>query len=304
MFPSGNPPRARGGRSAARADATPRWPDDDARCAIEPDAMRSRSAASPRPDGDDPEPRADDAALPDALRAPPHDPAVLHHDADLLRQRRPAPRPRLHDDGRRRARPVPPHARRRHPVPDRHRRARPEGRGGREQARADPAAARRSGRAAVRRDLEDARHRGLPLHPHDDRKPQAGGRRRCGSRIRERNPDDLYLASYQGWYCVGCEAFYTESQLAEGRRRLGVRRSTRSRWPGSTRSAAGSSGCRGTPSRCSATSRPTPSSSGPRPTATRSSRSCAAACAICRCRAPASRGASRSPRPTPTGSTT
>ncbi len=32
-------------------------------------------------------------------------------------------------------------------------------------------------------------------------------------RIRARNPDDLYLASYQGWYCVGCEAFYTESQL-------------------------------------------------------------------------------------------
>ncbi|MFT3700284.1 MAG: methionine--tRNA ligase [Kofleriaceae bacterium] len=32
-------------------------------------------------------------------------------------------------------------------------------------------------------------------------------------RIREKHPDDLYLASYQGWYCVGCEAFYTESQL-------------------------------------------------------------------------------------------
>ncbi|HSN24986.1 MAG TPA: methionine--tRNA ligase [Kofleriaceae bacterium] len=32
-------------------------------------------------------------------------------------------------------------------------------------------------------------------------------------RIRQHNPDDLYLASYQGWYCVGCEAFYTESQL-------------------------------------------------------------------------------------------
>src|SRR5690242_12268488 len=31
--------------------------------------------------------------------------------------------------------------------------------------------------------------------------------------IRRANPDDLYLASYQGWYCVGCEAFYTESQL-------------------------------------------------------------------------------------------
>jgi methionyl-tRNA synthetase len=34
-------------------------------------------------------------------------------------------------------------------------------------------------------------------------------------RIREHTPDDLYLASYQGWYCVGCEAFYTESQLVK-----------------------------------------------------------------------------------------
>jgi methionyl-tRNA synthetase len=34
-------------------------------------------------------------------------------------------------------------------------------------------------------------------------------------RIREHNPDDIYLATYQGWYCVGCEAFYTESQLVK-----------------------------------------------------------------------------------------
>jgi methionyl-tRNA synthetase len=33
--------------------------------------------------------------------------------------------------------------------------------------------------------------------------------------IRKVNPDDIYLASYQGWYCVGCEAFYTESQLVK-----------------------------------------------------------------------------------------
>jgi methionyl-tRNA synthetase len=33
--------------------------------------------------------------------------------------------------------------------------------------------------------------------------------------IKKQNPDDLYLASYQGWYCVGCEAFYTESQLVK-----------------------------------------------------------------------------------------
>jgi methionyl-tRNA synthetase len=35
------------------------------------------------------------------------------------------------------------------------------------------------------------------------------------NKIRQVNPDDLYLASYQGWYCVGCEAFYTESQLVK-----------------------------------------------------------------------------------------
>jgi methionyl-tRNA synthetase len=34
-------------------------------------------------------------------------------------------------------------------------------------------------------------------------------------RIRAESPDDLYLASYQGWYCVHCEAFYTESQLVK-----------------------------------------------------------------------------------------
>jgi methionyl-tRNA synthetase len=32
-------------------------------------------------------------------------------------------------------------------------------------------------------------------------------------RIAARNRDDLYLATYSGWYCVACEAFYTESQL-------------------------------------------------------------------------------------------
>jgi methionyl-tRNA synthetase len=33
--------------------------------------------------------------------------------------------------------------------------------------------------------------------------------------IRKHNPDDIFLATYQGWYCVGCEAFYTESQLVK-----------------------------------------------------------------------------------------
>jgi methionyl-tRNA synthetase len=39
--------------------------------------------------------------------------------------------------------------------------------------------------------------------------------RELWNKIRGANPDDLYLASYQGWYCVGCEAFYTESQLVK-----------------------------------------------------------------------------------------
>jgi methionyl-tRNA synthetase len=34
-------------------------------------------------------------------------------------------------------------------------------------------------------------------------------------RIAEKSRDDLYLATYSGWYCVGCEAFYTESQLVK-----------------------------------------------------------------------------------------
>jgi methionyl-tRNA synthetase len=33
--------------------------------------------------------------------------------------------------------------------------------------------------------------------------------------IRAKNPDDLYLETYQGWYCVGCEAFYKESELVK-----------------------------------------------------------------------------------------
>jgi methionyl-tRNA synthetase len=35
-------------------------------------------------------------------------------------------------------------------------------------------------------------------------------------RIRERNPDDIYLSDYEGWYCTPCEAFWLESQLAGG----------------------------------------------------------------------------------------
>jgi methionyl-tRNA synthetase len=35
--------------------------------------------------------------------------------------------------------------------------------------------------------------------------------------IGERSPDDIYLADYEGLYCIGCEDFKTESQIVDGR---------------------------------------------------------------------------------------
>jgi methionyl-tRNA synthetase len=34
-------------------------------------------------------------------------------------------------------------------------------------------------------------------------------------RIKQRNPDDIYLGSYEDWYCVGCEEFKTEKDLVQ-----------------------------------------------------------------------------------------
>jgi methionyl-tRNA synthetase len=36
-------------------------------------------------------------------------------------------------------------------------------------------------------------------------------------RIFELNPDDFFERSYEGWYCVGCEAFKQESEIADGK---------------------------------------------------------------------------------------
>ncbi len=36
-------------------------------------------------------------------------------------------------------------------------------------------------------------------------------------RIFERNPDDFFERSYQGWYCVGCEAFKQENEIVDGK---------------------------------------------------------------------------------------
>ena len=36
-------------------------------------------------------------------------------------------------------------------------------------------------------------------------------------RIHERNPDDFYEKTYEGWYCVGCELFKREGEIEDGR---------------------------------------------------------------------------------------
>ncbi len=35
-------------------------------------------------------------------------------------------------------------------------------------------------------------------------------------RIAERNPDDFYEQTYEGWYCVGCELFKRETEIVDG----------------------------------------------------------------------------------------
>ena len=81
---------------------------------------------------------------------------LLHHHADLLHQRRAAPRARLHDDGGGCRGAGAPADGRRRVLPDRHRRARPEGRargaeGRAEAARSSPIGWRRSSATCCRR---------------------------------------------------------------------------------------------------------------------------------------------------------
>src|SRR5207253_7167172 len=36
-------------------------------------------------------------------------------------------------------------------------------------------------------------------------------------RIFERNPDDFFEKAYEGWYCVGCESFKQDAEIADGK---------------------------------------------------------------------------------------
>ena len=98
-------------------------------------------------------------------------------------------------------------------LPHRHRRARPEGRGRPRSRRGLTAAGASPTRSSARFDetLEAARHQQRRLHPHH----RADATRRSSRAVEADRgaPGDIYLGEYEGWYCVGCEAFYTESQL-------------------------------------------------------------------------------------------
>ena len=48
----------------------------------------------------------------------------------------------------------------------------------------------------------------------DDR--HKAGVRALIERIFDRNPDDFYEKSYEGWYCVGCELFKRENEIEDG----------------------------------------------------------------------------------------
>jgi methionyl-tRNA synthetase len=41
------------------------------------------------------------------------------------------------------------------------------------------------------------------------------GAQEIWERIKRNNPDDIYLGSYEDWYCVGCEEFKTEKDLVQ-----------------------------------------------------------------------------------------
>ena len=139
---------------------------------------------------------------------------VLPDHPDLLRQRRAPPRPRVHDDHRRRGRAVAPPARRGRPLPHRHRRARSQdpagGRGGGQ----DAAGVHRRDRAEVPGGVEVARHLQRRLHPHHRAAPPAGVQELLQ---RATTPATSSSTCTPASTASSCEEYYTDDELLDGR---------------------------------------------------------------------------------------
>ena len=141
---------------------------------------------------------------------------LLRHHADLLRQRGPAPRARVHDDRRRRDGPPPPPARRGRVLPDRDRRARRAGRRRRQGAGPRAQGARRPQRRALQGAGAAAGGLERLLHPHLRRRSTCAAVQEVLQRVHDNGY--VYEGLYEGWYCPRCADFKVENEIDEGNR--------------------------------------------------------------------------------------
>src|SRR5438270_5319531 len=111
---------------------------------------------------------------------------ALRHYADLLRQRRPPHRPRLHDRDRRRHLPLAPPPGRRRRLPDRDGRARAQGGPDGGGQRSDPPGVGRPDGGALQGGLAPAPDRQRRLHPHERAPPPPGRPALPADRLRHR----------------------------------------------------------------------------------------------------------------------
>ena len=170
--------------------------------------------------------------------------SLLHHNADLLRQRGAARRPRVHDDHERHPGPAPPPAWRRRVLPDRHRRARRQDRARRRGARAHAQGTHRRHLRSVPRVVGHVRAVQRLLHPHDRRGAQ--GRGAAGAGAHPRRP----ATSTRARTAAGTARRARPSTARTTCSRASSARSTAGRSSGSRR-RTGSSGCRPTATGCS-----------------------------------------------------
>ena len=141
---------------------------------------------------------------------------LLRHHPDLLRQRAAAPRPRVHDDRRRRDRAPHAPARRGRVLSDRHRRAR---RAGRRRRPARRGSSPRSWPTATPSASRRWRRSSRPPTTSSSAPPTEQHRRKV-QEVLQRVHDNgyTYRGIYEGWYCPRCADFKVENEILEGNR--------------------------------------------------------------------------------------